>query len=426
MSNSKNDNAWEKIFDKYQILDNLKVSDHLFISSNEINKFREARLMTKFDHKSQCPKLFTDNNLSILPISRGSYVIGRFETFHEFNQDDIEIKKMYFPAFLESLNYKDITSEATAINCAFVSGILQDFTGETNLYPTVNGRMSSSSFDFSINSNRDLFKVNVENSQIEIDGGYEGSSSLNLIEAKNYISNDFLIRQLFYPYKLWVKKVEKRVRSIFLTYTNGIFHLREYAFIDEGYYNSIQLIKQEKYAFQDDVINIETIQKILSEIATINEPTVPFPQADSFARMINLCELLKQKGTLTKEEITQNYDFDARQTDYYSNAGKYLGLITWRREEDITICQLTRKAEDLFNLSIFDRQVEFIKLILSHSVFKQTLELYLNRGGILTRQEIIEVMRNSNLHNVNSDSTYIRRSATISSWINWIMNLVEE
>jgi hypothetical protein len=290
----------------------------------------------------------------------------------------------------------------------------------------VNGRMSSSSFDFSINSNKDLFKVNVENSQIEIDGGYEGSDSLNLIEAKNYISDDFLIRQLFYPYKLWVKKIDKRIRSIFLTYTNGVFHLRGYAFPDQGYYNSIQLLKQGKYAFQNDVINIETIQEILSKITVINEPEVPFPQADSFARVINLCELLKQKGTLTKEEITQNYDFDSRQTDYYSNAGKYLGLIDWIKEEDTTICKLTMKAENLFSLSIFDRQIEFIKLILSHSVFKNTLELYLNRGGILTREEIIKVMRNSNLHKVNSDSTYIRRSSTILSWINWIMNLVEE
>lgn len=65
MSDSKNDNAWEKIFENYQVIDALKVSDHFLISSIEINKYREARLMTKFDHKSQCPKLFTDNNLSI-------------------------------------------------------------------------------------------------------------------------------------------------------------------------------------------------------------------------------------------------------------------------------------------------------------------------------------------------------------------------
>ncbi|WP_353169344.1 hypothetical protein [Flavobacterium sp.] len=196
MSKSKNDIAWEKIFEKYKIIDNVLNNGHSIISSTNINEFREARLMTKFDHKSQLPKLFAENNLSILPTSRGGYVIGTFETFSDFNIDDVAITPIEFPTFLESLDYRDITSEATAINCAFVSKILHDFTEEDSLLPTVSGRMSSSSFDFNINSGNGLFNVNVGNSQIEIDGGYEGDNSLNLIEAKNYISDDFLVRQL--------------------------------------------------------------------------------------------------------------------------------------------------------------------------------------------------------------------------------------
>ena len=115
---------------------------------------------------------------------------------------------MPFPTFIESLNPENITSEATAINCAFIAGIIQDFTGEPNLYSTTNGRMSSSSFDFNISCNNEekFFRVKVDKSQIEIDGGYEGNNSLIIIEAKSDISNDFLIRQLFYPYKLWTKK----------------------------------------------------------------------------------------------------------------------------------------------------------------------------------------------------------------------------
>ena len=69
MSKSKNDIAWEKIFEKYCILDKLANNERISISSTEINQFREARLMTKFDHRSQLPKLFIDHNLSILPTS---------------------------------------------------------------------------------------------------------------------------------------------------------------------------------------------------------------------------------------------------------------------------------------------------------------------------------------------------------------------
>ena len=428
MNKSRNDIAWEKLFDKYKIIDNLLSDGHSLITSTNINEFREARLMTKFDHKSQLPKLFADNNLSILPTSRGGYVIGTFETFNDFNKDDVEITPIEFPTFLESLNYQDITSEATAINCAFVSKILHDFTEEDNLFPTVSGRMSSSSFGFDINSAKGLFKVNVGNSQIEIDGGYEGDNSLNLIEAKNYISDDFLVRQLYYPYKLWSGKIQKQVRPIFLTYTNGIFHLREYAFTDINHYNSLVLIKHKKYVVQNGVFNLEVIQEILDKTKTVKEPEMPFPQANSFERIINLCELLNQKGFITKEEITQNYDFDSRQTDYYSNAAKYLGLLETGKDviNGEIGCYLTTKGKQIFNTNLIERQKEFVKLIVSHSVFKETLKLYFESGEMPSKENIVEIMGKSKLFNVGAEKTFKRRASTIKSWINWILEQIEE
>ena len=46
---SKNDIAWEKIFEDYSILDTLKGSDSFNITASQRNEYREARLMTKFD-----------------------------------------------------------------------------------------------------------------------------------------------------------------------------------------------------------------------------------------------------------------------------------------------------------------------------------------------------------------------------------------
>lgn len=428
MSKSKNDLAWEKIFKKHKILDKILKDGHIEITATKINEFREARLMTKFDHKSQLPKLFADNKLSILPTSRGSYVIGEFETFCDFNTDDIDVSPIEFPTFLESLDYRDITSEATAINCAFVSKILHDFTNEDSLLPTVSGRMSSSSFNFGINSSKGLFTVNVGNSQIEIDGGYEGDNSLNLIEAKNYISDDFLVRQLYYPFKLWNGKIQKQVRPIFLTYSNGVFHLREYAFSNVNHYNSLMLIKHKKYVVQEGSFNIEALSQIIDTTKVIKESEIPFPQADSFDRVINLCELLKQKEFITKEEITQNYDFDTRQTDYYSNAGKYLGLIEIGRDSltGQTGCYLTSKGKNVFSLNLIERQKEFVKLIVSHIAFKQTLKLHLENGEMPNKETIVEIMKRSKLYKIDSESTYFRRASTISGWINWIINQTEE
>ena len=400
-------------------------NDRVSISSMEINEFREARLMTKFDHRSQLPELFVEHKLSILPTSRGTYEIAAFGTFCDFNKEDVEIVPVNFPTFLESIDYKDITSESIAINCAFISKILHDFTGEENLFPTVSGRMSSSLFDFAINSKQKTFRINIENSQIEIDGGFEGDNSLNLIGAKNYISDDFLIRQLYYPYRLWSDKIVKRVRPIFLTYSNGIFDLREYEFTNPELYNSIRLLQHKKYALQERDINVENIQNILDNVQVTKEPELPFPQADSFERVINLCELLKQKGFISKEDITHNYDFDHRQTDYYSNAAKYLGLIEGRCENQQIGCTLTQDGIRIFNLLIVERQLEFVRLIISRAAFKNTLKLYFDKGDVPTKDEVIEIMKDARLYNIDSEQTYRRRASTVISWINWILELIE-
>ena len=425
MGKSKNDIAWEEIFKKHSVLDRLADNGKVSISSTEINKFREARLMTKFDHKSQLPRLFAAHNLSILPTSRGMYEIGRFEAFCDFNKDEVEIVPIVFPTFLGSMDYTDITSESVAINCAYVSNMLHDFTGEENLLPTVSGRMGSSVFDFTIKSGQDVLKINVDNSQIEIDGGYEGDESLILIEAKNYIADDFLVRQLYYPYRLWSNKITKRVRPVFLTYSNGIFHLREYEFTTPGFYNSISLVRYKKYAVQEEGINIEDIRNVLAGVQVVKEPDLPFPQADSFERVINLCELLRQKGFICKDDITQNYDFDRRQTDYYSNAARYLGLVDVVCENGQKGCVLTESGFRIFNLPIVRRQLEFAKLILAHAVFRDTLNLYLDKGDVPTNGEVVGIMKKWNLKNVGSEQTYKRRASTVISWINWILGLIE-
>jgi len=337
------------------------------------------------------------------------------------------------------LDYNNITSEAIAINGAYVSGIIEDFTQDILLLPTVNGRMSSQAFNFNILRNppkSNFLNIGVEKSQIEIDAGFEGLNSLNLIEAKNTISSDFIIRQLYYPYRLWESKISKPVRPIFLTYTNGIFHLREYVFDDLMNYNSIQLINQKRYRIYEStslVINTETIQRLIHNSIIVPESEIPFPQADSFERIINLCEILGNKVSLTKEELISDYDFkqsdtfDMRQVDYYTNAARYLGFIERGRNENNEVCYfLTSQGNDLFELAIKERQIEFSKSILSHLVFNRVLSLYFNKAEIPTKSEIVQIMKDSNLFNVESDDTFRRRASTIISWINWILDLIEE
>ena len=73
---STNKEAWEKIFNKYDVLNKIQEQGLFEISSKEINEYREARLMTKFDNSESIPKILSENNLSILPISSNKYMIA--------------------------------------------------------------------------------------------------------------------------------------------------------------------------------------------------------------------------------------------------------------------------------------------------------------------------------------------------------------
>jgi hypothetical protein len=435
MAETKNDIAWTKLFQEYNILHEIKKEGFFRIDSSQINIHREARLMTKFDHSSQLPRIFSDEKLSILPISRGSYIIAPMETFHKFETNSsVEIKECSIPAYIESLDYNNITSEAMALSCAYASGIIQDFIGDQEILPTVNGRMSSEVFSFVVkNSVQDgNISIEVENSQIEIDGGYEGEQCLSLIEAKNTLSSDFLIRQLYYPFRLWERLVNKKVRSLFLTYTNGIYHFKEYDFKEIMNYNSITLVKEQKYRIStegDEEINIQILKDLCIKTPIIEESKIPFPQADSFERIINLCEIINNKGSVLKSSLSSDFsftesdNFDERQVDYYTNAAIYLGLVEKRQEEQEIIYYLTAEGRELFNLSWSKRQLFFVKKIIEHKAFKDTFILYLEKADVPSKDEVVEIMKQSNPNGIKSESTYKRRSSTVLSWVNWIIEL---
>lgn len=426
-SKSKNDQAWEKLFDKYDILSAINHNNQFTITADQIKEFREPRLMAKFDHEKNLPSIFKNNKLAILPNSRGSYIIGKFNLYHSFETAlDLTPEIYNIPPEIQSISIDNIFSESIALNAALVSGIIEDFLNDYNLMPTVSGRMGSDSFSFNVASNsssNDTHRIDVQKSQIEIDAGYEGINSLALVEAKLDLSDDFLIRQIYYPYRVWQPRVNKQVRPIFLSYSNGIYNLYEYKFNRDENYNSISLVNHKLYALEDIEITTEDIVDCIKSTNVVVEPRVPFPQADKFERIINLCELLFD-CKLTHNDITAEYDFDRRQTDYYTNAAIYLGLISKETCVDIGIqYSLTDMARQIFKLKLKQRQIEFVKLIVKHEAFKKAALYGLDTGGLLHREKVVEIMKSSNLYNVESDSTYNRRASTVIGWCNWIYGI---
>ena len=423
---SQNDVAWELLFKKYNILKNVELNGHFVISASQIKEFREPRLMAKFDHNINLPKIFSEEQLAILPISRGDYIISHFEAYHTFENIGRSVTRASLPSYLQSIDANNITSEAVAINSAMAAGILSDFLGEESLIATVSGRMGSGQFDFGIRNSKSesISSISVNNSQIEIDAALEGIGTLSLLEAKRDISTDFLIRQLYYPYRLWQNRISKKVRPIFLVYSNGIYSLYEYEFQNINLYNSLTLVKQKNYSIEDTEVELSDLLQIAGQIIKYAaEPKISFPQADTFQRVINICELLETQP-LSREEVTVEYAFDIRQTNYYTDAARYLGLVIKKDENRKPYYVLSEFGKKVMRLNYKQRQLAFCKSILEHKVFHETFMACQN-GRVPDKNTIVEIMKRSELYNVASDSTFFRRASTISGWINWMLGLVQ-
>ena len=143
------------------------------------------------------------------------------------------------------------------------------------------------------------------------------------------------------------------------------------------------------------------------------------------SRIINLIELLYEKP-MTKQEITSQYAFDERQTNYYTDAGRYLGLIDKTHDENGRILfRLSSLGQHVMKLEYRERQLAVVTRILMHRVFHETLKLYFQCGEIPDKRTVIQIMKRSGLYHVESDTTYLRRSSTVIGWIRWVLGLIE-
>ena len=392
---------------------------YFYIGTRELEQLsgRQPRLMAKHDFSTSRPWIFQRLQLGIVPVSRSEYLVGRFNLYERFPETQRgEVRTLELPAGLDTLSLEAVSSEAVALNGASASGMLEDFLGCAPLQATVAGRMSTHGLKVRL---PDLgVDVAVDRAQMEIDGGFESLEHLVLVEAKNHLSEDFNIRQLYFPYRRFQQRLAKDVVPVYLVYSTGIFHLYRYEFRDPADFRSIALVDSARYALSSSHLDAQAALDIVRAVAPEPEPAVPFPQANSFERVVNLLELIALQP-LSKAEITQRYDFDPRQADYYANAARYLGLAepvedTWEPTEHgrRVIEQPQRDA----------RNAALIRALAARRVFREVLELSLARGAVASTAEICAAMNGLGL----SLATSRRRASTVARWTQWVLDTVAE
>ncbi len=202
--------------------------------------------------------------------------------------------------------------------------------------------------------------------------------------------------------------------------------LFEYRFNVLEDYSSIELIRMKNYSLQDTTITLDDLLKVRENTAVKTDDNmansdVPFIQANSMERIISLLENMYE-NPMTSQQIAELMDFELRQSDYYYNAGKYLGLFEKTSEDKQRVIRLTALGNKVFKLNYKERQLKLVAFILEHQIFGDFFDNMIQTGTMANKKDIENKMRA--LH-VCDEGQIVRRASSVYGWLRWIFNLTK-
>ena len=250
MANSK---SWAKIFKDYEILDHDFSSGPFEINASQIKKSvqkfkttneKEVRILCKQDSREGRPDIFIENDLFLLPVKNGVYNLIKGEGYLDIPEITSE-PVVYNSKLSFNLDTSIVgDSEMQHLDFAYAASLIRTFMDDPTLVLTIRGRKYTPGFTFYVGDQ----KIEVSGVQTEVDAGYEGENQVALVEAKNQTSKNTIIRQLYYPFRQWQSFTEKKVLTLFFERDkNSIYNIWEFEFTNEDDYNSIRLVRSERY-----------------------------------------------------------------------------------------------------------------------------------------------------------------------------------
>lgn len=244
--------AWQAIFNRYNIyLHNFDESPFILTSEQikdatkhfpKTNQ-KAVRILCKQDTREDRPQVFINDNLFLLPKKNGIYYIIRGNGYIDI--PPITTQPIIYNTNLGfNLETSQVgNSEMQHLDFAYASSLIRTFMNDNSLVMTIRGRKYTPEFNFNVGN----FLIETQSVQTEVDAGYEGRNQVVLIEAKNLSSRNTIIRQLFYPFKQWSEHTTKDVKCLFFEKQDQIYNIWEFVFDDVNNYNSIRLLRSERY-----------------------------------------------------------------------------------------------------------------------------------------------------------------------------------
>lgn len=250
------DNSWKKIYDDCNIGQHDFTKGPFVLEAEQIKKAcqnfkntaeKEVRILCKQDSRESRPQIFKDNNLFILPKHNGVYYIAKGEGYIDIPDIITPIKTYNSKLDFELKSSVVGNSEMQHLDYAYANSLIRTFMNDPSLVLTIRGRKYTPPFSFKTNG----VSLSTESVQTEVDAGYEGRDSIVLIEAKNSMTTNTIIRQLYYPFRQWQEATGKTVYPVFFEKRciegEEIYYMWQYEFTDPNDYNSIRLVKTDRY-----------------------------------------------------------------------------------------------------------------------------------------------------------------------------------
>lgn len=419
---------WTQVIEENNIDLNKSIN---YITADQIRETSggiDTRLMAKIDRRDELPSIFRDHNIFILPVRNGLYALVRGDGYHTIAHP-IDPPDMFSSQIAFKLQTIDVgLSEMQHIDFAYNSGLLEHFLKHAlprnpklgQMYPTIRGRKFSPSFKFVVGKSPELEARSV---QVEVDAGYESNNYIILIEGKIGIPSDFIIKQLYYPYRFWKESAstqpdtyEKPIIPIFFCYDpdSATYHFWLYTFTNPHDYASIKLKKQKSYKIiQPLKPTLSLKEKDLPGIQPAENLVVP--QANDVGKLLEF-PFKVSEGIVNNAQIAHYFDFDPRQSQYYRQALEALGLL--KMDEDRY--QLTERGKEYVTLDVPKRNKLLANLMLELPIMNKVLiELLLHSQQRLSIDDLVIIIKR---YSTLSGSTLSRRARTILAWFRWMQH----
>jgi hypothetical protein len=246
---ANNNTIWEIILKTIKY-DNTNYNT--LITANQIKECRfninnqfEPRLLCKHDTKDSRPTIFKENELCIISIKNGTYLLTKMNIYKTLYFQDINIIQLQRDDTSCILNNGN--SESSFLDNLYYANVFSDILNEPITHGSLLNGRHRCSFDILINNQI----IKISGSQFEIDACYESKNKIMIIEAKNKMCHDFNIRQLYYPFR-FINNLnhKKEITCAFICKDkNEIFYIWTFTFINILDMTSIECKTFKKYKF---------------------------------------------------------------------------------------------------------------------------------------------------------------------------------